>query len=72
MTSRTVIGTVTSFSIKKRYGFVTPDGGGMQIFLHVSAIQRAGLKTLSPGQKIHYMVTDDDGEQNLVILGLAE
>jgi len=65
-------GTVTSFNPKKRYGFLAPGGGGNPIFLHISAVERAGMKTLNPGQKIHYEVSFENGEQNLIILGLAD
>ncbi|KAB0676207.1 cold-shock protein [Aureimonas leprariae] len=52
-------GTVKWFNADKGYGFIQPDAGGQDVFVHVSAVQRAGLNSLSDGQKISYeLVTD--------------
>jgi CspA family cold shock protein len=47
-------GTVKWFNATKGYGFIEPDAGGKDVFLHISAIERAGLQSPSDGQKIQY------------------
>jgi CspA family cold shock protein len=47
-------GTVKSFNPVKGYGFVTPDEGGSDAFVHISAVERAGLSTLQEGQKVSF------------------
>ena len=48
------IGTVKWFNPTKGFGFIQPDNGGPDIFVHVSAVERAGLRGLNEGQKISY------------------
>ncbi|MGE5169442.1 MAG: cold-shock protein [Rudaea sp.] len=50
-------GTVKWFNDAKGYGFITPDGGGKDLFAHHSAIQGAGFKSLKEGQKVSFEVT---------------
>jgi cold shock protein len=52
-------GTVKWFNATKGYGFIQPDDGSTDVFVHISAVERAGLRELRDGQKISYeMVTD--------------
>jgi CspA family cold shock protein len=48
------VGTVKSFNSTKGYGFIQPDAGGPDVFVHISAVERAGLGSLNEGQKISY------------------
>jgi CspA family cold shock protein len=50
-------GTVKWFNADKGYGFVSPEGGGEDLFVHFSAIQGSGYKTLEEGQRVSYTVT---------------
>ena len=52
-------GTVKWFNETKGYGFIQPDNGGKDVFVHVSAVERAGLRGLNEGQKISYEVEQD-------------
>lgn len=52
-------GTVKWFNTTKGFGFIQPDGGGQDVFVHISAVQRAGLRELQEGQKISYEVVAD-------------
>ena len=49
-------GTVKWFNPTKGYGFVAPDTGGKDVFVHISAVQKAGMRTLNEGQKINFDV----------------
>ena len=52
-------GTVKWFNATKGFGFIQPDGGGQDVFVHISAVERAGLRGLNEGQKVSYeLVTD--------------
>lgn len=55
-------GTVKWFNNKKGYGFITPDEGGQDIFVHVSAVQQAGLRSLEEGAKISYDLMSERGK----------
>jgi cold shock protein len=47
-------GTVKWFNSQKGYGFIQPEGGGKDVFVHISAVERAGLSSLNEGQAIEY------------------
>lgn len=52
-------GTVKWFNVQKGYGFITPDQGGKDVFVHISAVERAGMSGLRDGQKVSFeQVTD--------------
>ena len=48
------VGTVKFFNTQKGFGFIRPDSGGADVFVHVSAVQRAGMQSLVEGQKLSY------------------
>ncbi|MBS7540635.1 cold-shock protein [Ancylobacter lacus] len=52
-------GTVKFFNTEKGYGFIRPDDGGRDVFVHVSAVTRSGLGTLSEGQRVNFEVEPD-------------
>ena len=57
-------GTIKWFSDQKGYGFITPDGGAKDVFVHFSALQGEGFKTLAEGQKVSFDITSGPkGEQ---------
>jgi CspA family cold shock protein len=63
-------GIVKWFNATKGFGFIAPDGGGKDVFVHVTAVQRAGLQALSEGQRVSFDVVDDrkgKKAENLVI-----
>jgi cold shock protein len=53
------IGTVKWFNSTKGFGFIQPDSGGGDVFVHISAVERAGLRDLREGQKISYELVAD-------------
>jgi cold shock protein len=65
-------GTVKWFNAQKGYGFIKPSDGGNDVFVHISALERAGLSSLKEGQKVKYEVARDRGKDsaaNLSLLG---
>lgn len=52
-------GTVKWFNATKGFGFIQPDDGGQDVFVHISAVERAGLRDLRDGQKISYEIVQD-------------
>lgn len=55
-------GTVKWFNSKKGYGFIQPDDGGADVFVHISAVEKAGLRFLKDGQKVSYTLLNERGK----------
>ncbi|MBB3891659.1 MULTISPECIES: cold-shock protein [Phenylobacterium] len=55
-------GTVKWFNTTKGYGFIQPDNGGKDVFVHVSAVERAGLRSLNEGQKLEFVEREERGK----------
>ena len=55
-------GTVKWFNAQKGYGFIQPEGGGKDVFVHISAVERAGLPSLREGQKVSFDIATERGK----------
>ena len=53
------LGTVKWFNSEKGFGFISPDSGGQDAFVHISAVERAGMSSLQDGQKVSYDLVSD-------------
>jgi CspA family cold shock protein len=63
-------GTVKWFNTTKGFGFIQPSEGGNDVFVHISAVQRAGLQGLSDGQKVSYELQNERGKTAAVDIKL--
>jgi cold shock protein len=58
-------GTVKWFNLKKGFGFIEPQGGGRDVFVHISALEKAGLATLKKGQTVEYEEVSNRGRTSV-------
>jgi cold shock protein len=63
-------GTVKFFDAERGYGFIKPDGGGRDIFVHITAVEQAGLQTLNEGQRVSYETEPDKKGKGPKAVGL--
>lgn len=64
-------GTVKWFNPTKGYGFIAPDNGGKDVFVHISALESSGIRSLNDGQKVTYDIANDKGKDAAVNLKLV-
>jgi len=64
-------GTVKWFNAQKGYGFIQPDSGSKDVFVHISAVESAGLGSLNEGQKVKYDIAADRGKESAANLQLV-
>ena len=65
-------GTVKWFNGQKGFGFIQPDDGGKDVFVHISAVERAGLNGLNEGQKVSFEIATERGRSAAVNLKASE
>lgn len=65
-------GTVKWFNSTKGYGFITPENGSSDVFVHISAVEKAGLMNLQDGQKVSYELASNKGKESAVNLQIAD
>lgn len=64
-------GTVKWYNSQKGYGFIAPDAGGKDVFVHATALEAAGLRSLNDGQAVTYELTEDRGKTSATSLKVA-
>ena len=57
------VGTVKWFNTQKGFGFIQPDDGSKDVFVHISAVEKAGMRSLAEGQKVSYEIVTERGKQ---------
>jgi len=56
------VGTVKFFNTQKGFGFIQPDDGSKDVFVHITAVERAGMRSLVEGQKVNYEIVTERGK----------
>ena len=65
-------GTVKWFNTTKGYGFISPEGGSKDVFVHITALEKAGLRQLDDGQKVSYEIVESKGKESADDIKLIE
>ena len=65
------LGTVKFYNYQKGFGFITPDNGGKDVFVHATALERAGMQGLTEGQKVNFD-TEEDRRSGKIAVGRIE
>ena len=64
-------GTVKWYNSQKGYGFIAPDEGGKDVFVHATALETAGIRSLPEGQTLSYEITEDRGKSSATALKIS-
>jgi CspA family cold shock protein len=64
-------GIVKTFDHRKGFGFITPDDGGLDVYVHVSAVERAGLPRVNPGDKVNFELQKDAAQDRMIAVKLS-
>jgi CspA family cold shock protein len=67
METTMAVGTVKFFNVQKGFGFIQPEGGGKDVFVHITALEKAGLRSLGEGQRVTYDVEKDQRGRDSVV-----
>jgi CspA family cold shock protein len=67
METMMAVGTVKFFNVQKGFGFIQPEGGGKDVFVHISAVEKAGLRQLADGQRVTFDVEKDRRGRDSVV-----
>jgi CspA family cold shock protein len=65
-------GTVKWFNTNKGYGFIAPDDGGKDVFVHITELEKSGIRQLDDGQKVSYEVAENRGKEAAASIQLAD
>ncbi len=65
-------GTVKWFNTNKGYGFISPEAGDKDVFVHITALEKAGIRQLNDGQKVNYDIEERNGKESAVEIQLVD